>query len=384
MSLPPQAAGPDEVQPPGPLAAAPESLGVPDEPGEPDEPDEPTAAEAAPLLPVYVAATPPPARRTPQQRQRRRRRVAFWAAVLVALAAVGGGAYLAQDAYATNTAPETIAGDYLAALARADAPAALAYGEIPTGSQELLTTKVLRTQQDIAPMTDITTGAVNVNGDEASVDVHYRLGFADDPQTVDDKVELVRDGRSWKLSTVAVPVSLHLAEASHRGSLAGSAVPTGTRLVFPGAMPIEFDTDALTLTEDTRAVLFTDSGGVAQEVQLSEEGEAEVADAVDKALTACLDGSAPQPTLCPLPADPRAVPGTLRGSTTKSAADVVDLSLEGGTDGLVHIQGEIPVTGDYKQLDFNNLQVAKSGPQTVPFVATCYAAAPDTIFWQSF
>lgn len=310
-------------------------------------------------------------------------RLVFWTAVVAAIAAVAGGGYLAETAYAKNTAPKTVVADYLAALARADASAALSYGDLPSGSQVLLTNDVLAAQVAIAPITGITIGRVDESGDTATVDVHYELGFSTGNEKIDDTIDLRRADRIWQLDAVAVPVSLHLAEATRRGSLAGAKVPTGTRLVFPGAMPIEFDTDALTLNADSRIVTFTDPGGVAQEVELSDNGAAEVAKAVDAAMAACLDGSAAAPTLCPLPADPRAVPGTLRGSTTKPAAEVIHLLLEGSPDGLVHISGEIPVTGDYSQLDFNNQRVTRAGTQTVPFIAICYVTSPGTITWQS-
>jgi hypothetical protein len=319
----------------------------------------------------------------PQTALPRRHRLAFWTAVLVALAAIGGGGYLAGTRYVDNTAPETVVAGYYAALEAGDASAALSYGDIPDGERDLLTDSVLRAQLDIATISAFAVTDTSTSGATATVNVSYRLGFADSAETVEDTVALVKRDRTWHLAAVAVPVWLRVAEATGRATLAGAAVPTATELIFPGAVPITFDNDALGLTPETRAVSFHGGGSGDRRVELSESGRAEIGAALDAAITACLDGTAADLTLCPTPDDIRAVPGTLRGTMDSPASEVAVLALEGSPDGIVHIGGQVSITGDYQQLDFNNQQVKKTGSTKVTLVGICYVADPTTIIWQS-
>jgi hypothetical protein len=313
----------------------------------------------------------------------RRHRLVFWTAVVAALAAIGGGGYLAATKYVDNTAPATAVTGYFEALAAGDASGALAYGDIPDGDDQLLTDEVLETQLGIAPISGFAVTGTSVSGNTASVAVTYRLGFAGDPQAVQDTVTLDKDGSTWRLAVVAVPVWLRLAEATGRATLAGAAIPTATKLIFPGAVPITFDTDALALTPETRAVSFGGGGAGDRRATLSEAGRAAIGTGLDDAITACLDGSADDPTLCPTPDDTRAVPGTLRGTMDSPASEVAVLTLEGSADGIVHIGGQVSITGDYQQLDFNNQQVKKTGSTEVTLVGISYVTDPSTIIWQS-
>src|SRR5690606_34964915 len=150
----------------------------------------------------------------------------------------------------------------------------------------------------------------------------------------DDAFALVRDGREWQLATPAPKVTLELDRAGQRASLAGARVPRGTYYVFPGAMPIALDTDALQLTEDSRVVTFATAATIRiQDVELSERGVADFANAIDNALGECLDGAAAEPTLCPVPGDYRAVPGSMRGTLPASSATQLEFTVQPGSDG---------------------------------------------------
>ena len=325
-------------------------------------------------VPTQTAAGPPPPRR---------HRALFWAAIVVALAGLGGGAALAFTAYAEETSAEQVVMEYLTALADGDAAAALAYGDIPEGDRDLLTEEVLAVQLAIAPIRNFSVDVPAVSGDVASAEINYELGFEAGPVTIDDTLQLVRDGRTWRIAEVAVPVTMRVTNGASRATLAGAQVPAGTQLVFPGALPISFDTENLGLAEESRVVRFAEEGDLEESAELSAAGEAAVSEALDAAFQACLDGTAAAPTLCPLPEDARAVPGSLAGTVTEPASEVVLIETAPGNDGLVRIFGEVTVTGDYQQLDFNNQRVVKTGAHVIELRAACYVTSPEMIIWRT-
>lgn len=346
-------------------------------PGERDgigQPPDPAAADDA---------TPEPPDAASRSRPPRRHRVAFWVAMLLALAAIVGGTALAATSYLDATSPRSVVEGYLAAVVRGDAAAALAYGPIPDGRQDLLTSDVLLAQRATAPISDVVVLEVREEGGGASADLRYRLGFSSGVTSVSDTIELTRSGRTWLLAEVAVPVTIQLSGARNRGSFAGAEVPVGRHLMFPGALPLGFDTENLALSAQSRVVRFAETTDRPEVVELTEAGRAAVGAAVDAALSACLEGTADAPTLCPLPADPRAVPGTLVGTMSTPASTVVDVRVQPGPDGLLHVSGQVEIIGDYERLDFNNQRVTESGPVTVGLIAACFASSPDTIVWRS-
>lgn len=313
----------------------------------------------------------------------RRHRVLFWGAVVVALAAAGGGGALAITAYQEETAPERVVLDYLTAVAGGDAAGALAYGALPEGEPDLLTAEVLAAQRAIAPISAITVEVVLEPGDVASAQVSYELDFSTGSQTVQDTIRLTREGRTWRLATVAVPVTMRVTNGANRATVAGAEIPDGLHLLFPGALPIAFDTENLGLEVETRVVRFAQEGDLEESAELSEAGVAAVGAALDAALAACLDGTAAARTLCPLPADARAVPGSLTGTLAEPASEVVLIETTVGYSGRVRISGEVTVTGEYQQLDFNNQRIVKSGDLVVELLAVCYATSPETIIWRT-
>ena len=337
----------------------------------PSEPDE------------HVRATEPPPVADPAPAAPRRHRVLFWAAVVLALAMAGGGGALAFTAYEEETAPERIVLDYLTAVASGDAAAALAYGDLPEGEQDLLTAEVLAAQREIAPISDISVDVTVGPGDVASARVTYELGFETGPEQVEDTIELIRADRSWRLVEVAAPITMRVTNGASRATLAGGEIPDGRHLLFPGAVPITFDTENLALDEDARVVRFALEDDAEESAELSEAGLAAVAEAVDAAFAACLAGTAEAPTLCPLPTDARAVPGSLTGTPVDAVAEDLLIETSAGNDGLVRISGDVTVTGEYQQLDFNNQRVAKTGDHVVEIRAACYASSPETIIWRT-
>ncbi len=315
----------------------------------------------------------PPAKRV---RSPRRHRGVFWVAVLTSVVAVVAGTFVAVTTYVSATAPDTIATDYFRALSRGDAAGALAYGDVPAGPRTYLTDGVLRAALEVAAISDVNVLSVDRIGDRANVTVQYQLGFRDNQRAVTDTVILNRHGRSWRLATTAASVQIIAKVAGHRLTLGGSALPAGSVLVFPGALPLSVDTPNLEIGEEV--VYLTAKPSRTFRPTLSKAGTQAVQAAVVSAVRACL-GTNPSPS-CPVPTDARVVPGTVHGTLTGNLGDELKIQVT-GPDGLLDVSGSVAVRGSFQRLDFDNLPAATSGTTDLAIRAHCYAVNPSKLVW---
>jgi hypothetical protein len=310
-----------------------------------------------------------------------RHRGLFWAAIVVALAALVAGSAFAYVTYAAGAGPDGAVTGYFAALARGDTSAALGFGDLPAGPTQLLTASVLRAQLNVAPIRHVEIVSTDESGDTATVGVRYVLDFADGPQRIGEKVAVVRHSGSWRLARTAAATQLRLQEAGDRATIMGARLPRGTLLIFPGAVPIKFDSPSLRLRPGARSVKLAAQPQTLLAGQLTEAGSGAVRAAVEIALRACLAGTKAADPRCPLPAA-RAVPGTLRAIV--SAADVrraAVIELAPSPSGVVAVSGTIKLAGRYTALDFENQPVMESGTVSLPLTASAYATDPITINW---
>lgn len=308
------------------------------------------------------------------------RRALYWTAVALAATALVAGSLVAWVAYRSTAGPDGAVRGYFTALADGDAARALGFGDLPAGDRALLSSRVLREQQRLAPITQVAVMATERHGDRAVVTVQYRLGFRGGAQQAVDTVEVRKQGHGWRLTRTAVVTRLALTGAQRRASVLGAPVPDGTVLLFPGALPIRFDTPYLQLDAGTDSVRLSDGDVTPADVQVSPAGRAAVTAAVRTALSRCLGGGRVDPR-CPLPSD-RYVPGSLRGRIAPSAVATLSLSVAGDPDGVIGISGHaVPVTGRYEVLDFENLPVARTGTLQLAVSARAYAVAPLRIGW---
>jgi hypothetical protein len=315
----------------------------------------------------------------PQEDERVHRGL-FWSAVLFAVLAVVGGAIVAIRGYGGDSGPDGVVRGYFGALADGDAPAALSYGDLPAGPHTLLTSKVLREQQRIAPISDVQVVAVNRAGARASVSVRYRLGFHGDPQNVTDILTVVRRGDSWQLARTAVATELHLSGALPRARIVGAGIPAGSTLLFPGAVPVSFDSPYLQADPASAHVGFDAGSRTEVAVRVSPEGRAAVIKAIERMLRECLAGAAAGKAdpRCPLPS-PRYVPGSISGTVDGSVADTVQVDVQGA--GLLVVSGTARVSGSYQELDFNNIAHDKKGSVELNLSATGYAVKELRLQW---
>ena len=127
---------------------------------------------------------------------------------------------------------------------------------MPAGPTDLLTDEVLAEQQAIAPLQDVSIDAVAEHGDRASVQVSYRLGFASGARRYRSVLHVVKRDSGWRLTTTVVATRIHVEQAVDRFNFAGTTAPSGPVLMFPGALPIRFDTPYLRVDPTTDSVQF--------------------------------------------------------------------------------------------------------------------------------
>ncbi|MEO6885232.1 MAG: hypothetical protein ABI232_02945 [Jatrophihabitantaceae bacterium] len=312
----------------------------------------------------------------------RRHRGLYWAAVLLSTVALVVGAVVAWVQYQDGSGPDGVVKGYFGALQDSDAAAALAYGDLLPGPHTLLTGTVLREQQRLAPIRDVAILTVDTAGSTSRITVRYQLAFPSGAREQSDTLTLTRHGGTWRINSVAIPTTIHLQQASSRAAIVGAGIPDGPTLLFPGIVPISFDSPYLELDPTTSAVGFASESVTDVNVQVSAAGKAAVGTVLDSALQACISGHEPAASTCPLPSD-RYVPGTFVGTLTGTPAQVMTVSVAGDATGVLQIGGQIKFTGTYDVLDFNNIAHQNKGTIQLPLTATAYAVAPLALRWSA-
>lgn len=310
----------------------------------------------------------------------RSRRALFGVAVVLSAALIAGGAVIAYRGYEQSDSPGAAVRGYFSALQAGDAPRALSWGTVPDGPHALLTSKVLETQQRIAPIVEFGIGKIDRSGSRAVVHAHYALNYAEGAVPVTAAIDVDRVGGNWRLRTSAIPVQLVLTAARNRATVAGGALPQTETLVFPGAVPITFDSPYLELDPGRDSIGFGSASQLDVAVQVSQQGRAAALATVGKQLAACLT-TKPEVT-CPLPSD-RYVPGSLEGTVKQSSLDALAVTLDASPDGVVEVEGTVTFTGSYRELSFANVAERGHGTAGLKVHARAYAVAPLTITWTS-
>jgi hypothetical protein len=300
-------------------------------------------------------------------------------ASLIAVVLLVVGVVVAWTGWRNSTAAEGAIKSYFAALQDGDAARALALGDLPDGPRTLLTDEVLAAQRHAAPIQAVSILSIAEQGGTATASVRYTLAYPGAPQVNVDTVRLRRSGSDWRLAQAAVLTTLNLRQATGRATLAGHALPKGRTLLFPGAVPITFDTPYLALDPQASKVGLSTRGGVDVGVTVSAKGRTALASLLTKDIKTCL-ATPTAASACPLPTGVT-VPGSVHGTLTGQVADALRLSV--GTDpaGLIQIGGEVAFSGSYQVLDFDNLPVAKKTPATIPLAASAYAVEPLVVQW---
>jgi hypothetical protein len=328
-----------------------------------------------------------PARSVPPSRDRHRG--LFWLAAVIATFALAGGGFTAINTYLGNAQPGDVALAYFMAVSRGDAARALSYGSVPTGDRAFLTSDVLADQLAIGRIDNVEVLSLNSLGhDAATVNISYRLRAADDEsRAVTDAIPMIRTGRHWRLAKAAVSTRVALAQAQRRVTFAGTSVPAGAVLLFPGALPIRFDTANLELGLANSTVQFSAPDNTGLVVEASPAGITAARSVVVTALQACLAATSTDP-FCPVPGNgstaQRAVPGSLRGTVGADVANSLAVTVSPDANGVLVVAGNISVDGRYLALNYANIAApATNAAITVALSAQCYASAPTAVTWKA-
>jgi hypothetical protein len=296
---------------------------------------------------------------------------------VLAAVLVGCGVALAVSSGRGQSGPAAIVLDYFAALRRSDASAALGFGALPRGARTFLTSAVLGEQQRIAPISDVSVLAVHRHGARAVVRVRYALGFAQGPRFVTSRLRMQR-GTDWRVAAVATRVRVRVATAAQRATLAGARLPRRPVLLFPGAVPVRFDTPYLDVGPSAGVRIGASSVAVVRP-SVSTAGRLAVVAAVSAALRRCLGAHGASPA-CPVPPG-RFVPGGLRGRVLGPLASGLRIRLLRSPLGVLGIAGRASVRARYRRLTFRDQMVTGRGRLTLPITARAYAVAPLRLHW---
>ena len=209
----------------------------------------------------------------------------------------------------------------------------VSYGSAPLGNTAYLTTDVLKDQLAVGSISHfqvLTVTRTGSTGNSAKVNVNYQLSGPGAGHVITDTVPMIRKNRRWWLADTAVATNVSLSRAQQRASFAGSVFPTGSVLLFPGALPIKFDTPDLQIDTGRSSVEFsaTDNAGLVVEASTAGIGAARAA--VGSALTACLAATSTD-VFCPVPGyestTVRAVPASLHGTLAAKATDELAITV---------------------------------------------------------
>jgi hypothetical protein len=295
---------------------------------------------------------------------------------------LAAGVTTAVVTYLRVAGPAQVVSSYFTAVRSGDAPKALGYAREVTGDRRFLTSDVLRVQQRIASIGEVSTTSSTRTGTTASVSVSYPIGTAVGARTVREVVGLHLVDRRWLLDSPAASVRIDVGNGRNRATLAGTALPTDPAWLFPGGIPIVYDTPLLQQGTSSNRIQLSSTGTLRVIPELTEDGRNRLIEDLKTAMTGCLEQAAAAPATCPLaPGSGRVVPGSLRGSLTELTFSTNPTLISGDADGLLQLDGSATVHGSWTTLDFNNLPVTTSGDATVPFSAHAFVSAPTAIAW---
>jgi hypothetical protein len=301
------------------------------------------------------------------------RRASFWVAVVLAATALFAGSLYAYVAYRATSGPQGAVRGYFAALQRGDASSALGFGDIPPGPTQLLTGAVLAEQLAIAPMHGVSVGEVSQSGDQASVAFSYLLRFATGDRRYSGTVQVVRRDAGWRLTTTVVDLRISLDQAVDRLNFAGTTAPDGRVLMFPGALPVRFDTRYLQLDPATTSVQFSGPRHLDVRVQPTAAARHLLTTRLRTQLRACTRSG--QGSTCPVPS-PRTIPGSLRGKLT---AVHCTYRVTSEADGAIAITGNAFFVGHYRTLTYDNVAQVHRGRLALPVSAQAFPVAPLSV-----
>lgn len=308
------------------------------------------------------------------------KRAVYWTGVLGGVLLLAGGIVVGALGLTAAASPASVVRSYFAALARGDAAAALGYGTVPAGPRLLLTDAVLREQQRIAPLHDVSVRSTQGRGSSAVVSVRYRLAFPGADVSVSEGVPVHKSFGRWRLDAVAVATTFSTPLARQRESILGGPLPRGATLLFPGALPIRLDTPYLALDPDTSYISFNSLSPADVDLRVTPAGRTALIRMVRERLRRCF--TTWHSPACPLP-NGRYVPGSLSGRLAGPLRATMIRPRKGDQVGSMRLDARAYVVGSYRRLDFHNRPVTGHGRVAVGVHSVAYAVPPLRVWWIS-
>lgn len=196
--------------------------------------------------------------------------------------------------------PAAVVRGFLEAVARSDAPAALAYAQTQPADTSFMSTEVLTAANAANPITEINVPPVpSVSSDSTTVQASYKIGA----ERVTQGYEIDLVGGAWKLAKVGSELDLSAKRSKKVPMiLAGRSVDADTIILLPGAYEV---TSGLTYIdwgpENTILVKAPDDflSGSKLDLSINDAGTAAFLAATNASLNACVKVKKVNPSGCP-------------------------------------------------------------------------------------
>lgn len=286
----------------------------------------------------------------------------MWALIaVVAVVLAGGGvaAGLLLTGGSSSPGPDAVVRDYLAALARGDAAAALQTGPAPS-STTFLTDDILKQQQAAAKITDIKIGQVQREGDQARVAVSYKFGA----KTEDVRAPVRKVKGKWQIAATTVKLDMSESRDVPGLTLYGKPISADTIEVFPGPLKFGSTDPNLKVTDDDADDFETTPGehlGPFLEAELTDKAKKDAIAAVQSSLQRCVKAHDLRPAKCPQETwDFQFVNGSARWKIVNDLNSGLRVDTSSTHPGVADVVGTIQWQVTYKYKDFDDKVKSKT------------------------
>lgn len=262
----------------------------------------------------------------PGSKQGNRKRLIITVSVIAAVvivAAVVVSLVSFRDSEGSGKAGDAVK-EYLDALARGDATAALRFSIEKPGSKDFLTVQTLKKQVAEWPISGVEILDDNSDHSSGTARVHVVARFGGN--TSDVTLPLKQHGKYWKLEHAAIkvePVGRIDNDALKTLRFFGSSVGTATVYVFPGWVDATSSNPNVAVKQKKPFLLeaLSSSGGFNEfEFRLSDAGQQATMSALSAAVAECTASAQMMPPGCPQRVrDPDIVDGTVSWGTADTS-----------------------------------------------------------------
>lgn len=247
--------------------------------------------------------------------------------IVLAITLTGGGGH------GSGGSAGDVVKDYLQALARGDAEAALTYSSDQPASKELLSADILKRQIAQWPIANVRILNDDSRGSGGTIgfaQVHVAATFGD--KTSDTTISMKKEQGRWALPTAAVKVQQFASTANDAASKTltffGKPLGSGTTYVFPGWIDVGSTNPYLKVTIKPLLLDQLTSYGesyLQPEITVSDKGRDATHDQLSAAMANCTKSNLLAPPGCPLSVSPA---GLADGTATWGPVDISGIKFD--------------------------------------------------------